>query len=155
MVAVKGSTGKSDGTASGKCARMTMVPNRILTQTPGNYILLASGVRGHERHHSCHPPTESKEGQGQHLSTFRFCSGITQLSPALFHLGQELWNHKRFHAPVLYPCCSWSPLSGSQGAPSTSAPQLPANTQPWLCISVVSWLLVFQPGVCLGGEIKV
>lgn len=130
---------------------MKMGPNRILTQTHGTTSFLppASRVKGQERHHSCHPLPESKEGQGRHQSTFRFCSGITQLSPALFQLGQEPLNHKHLHTqhtPVLA-----GPLHpAAQGAPSTSSP-----TAHWehlaLALHLCGLLAPFLSARCLLG----
>lgn len=71
-----------------------------------NYILLASCLKNQRAGASPFlPPTAwERGGAGMASVTFKFCRGITQLSPALFQLGQEPLNHKHFHAkhtPVL------------------------------------------------------
>lgn len=121
---------------------------------PTSVLPPASKVRGQECHHSCHPLPERKEMQGQHRSTFRFCSDITQMPPAPFQLGQEPLNHKHVHAQL--PHVLTGPLHPAVQVPhSPHPPQLTEKTWPRLHVSVVSWLLFLQPGVCLDVGIKV
>ena len=114
-----------------KWAQIGSLPKHMGTTS---FLPPASRVRGQEHHHSCHLLPESKEGQGRHQSTFRFCSGITQLSPALFQLGQQPLNHKHFHAQ--HTLVLAGPLHPAvQGAPSTSSP-----TVPWEHLALASHL---------------
>lgn len=123
-----------------KWAQTGSLPKHMGTKS---FLPSGSRVRGQEHHHSCHPLPESREGQGWHGLTFRFCTGITHLSLPLFQLGQEPLNHKHFHAqrtPVLV-----GPSIQQSRVPHPPHPtQLSGNTWPWLCTSMISWLLFFQ-----------
>lgn len=94
----KGSAGKSDGTETGKCVCTCDNGPERGPYPSGNCILLTSCLRSQRAWASpfLPPAPESKEGQGWHWSAFRFCSGITQLSPARFQLGQERWTTSTF-----------------------------------------------------------
>lgn len=105
---------QSQTTGKYVCMKMAQIESFPKHMGTTSFLPPASRVRGQERHQSCHPLPESKLGLGQQRSTFRFCSGITQFSPALFQLGQELLNRKHFHV-------QHTPVPEVQGAPSTSS----------------------------------
>lgn len=96
----------------------------------------------------------ARRGQGWHGLPFRFCTSITHLSPLLFQLGQEALNYKYFHAQCT-PALVGPSIQQSRVTHPPHPIQLSGNTWSWLCTSMVSWLLFFQPDVFLDVGIKV
>lgn len=134
-----------------KWAQTGSLPRHMGTKS---FLPFASRIRRNLHQSSRHPLPESKEGQGWHGLTFRFCTGIAHLLPSLFQLGQEAVNHKHFHAqstPVLV-----GPSIQQFRVPHPPHPtQFSRKTWPWLYISMVSWLLFFQTDIFLDVGIKV
>lgn len=98
------------------CAHVTTGPNGILTPVgTASFLPPASGARGHERHHSCHPlprARRGRDGTGQH-------SGFVVASPSC-HLPGSSWDRSvepQALSCSAYPCSSWSPPSSSPGCP--------------------------------------
>lgn len=81
--------------------------------------------------------------RGRDGPTFRFWSGIIHC-----HLPCSSWDTDPFPALPALLSLLWG-IQQPRAPPPCSSPQLTENIWPWLCTSVGSWLLFFQPDICL------